>query len=187
MHDIKRDGEFSYSSTQVNFEGMDKHAILDFGKNFIDPTDLVEWGLETTVHCTIKYGIETNDVNPLREIAKMTKPISLVLGKTSIFSTNPDYDVVKIDVLSQDLRNLNKLIKDSVPCTDTFPVYMPHVTIGYCKSGSGQKYVGNTMFEGKQFTFNKFIFSPSEGEDVSLYFFDHNNGTPLLCGNPDSL
>ena len=169
MKNIKREGEFSFSSTQLNLEKEDKKEILEFNKSFIAEEDLVEWGLESTPHITVKYGLHTNDARDLNELVKCHMPVKVFLGKTNVFESD-EYDVVVFDVISKQIRELNKKIKNSLECTDTFKTYIPHMTIAYVRKGEGAKYKNNETFYGKVFTFDKLVFSPSEGEDSIMYF-----------------
>lgn len=162
--------KYSYSSTQLNLENQDKVDILQFQKDFIDVNDLANLGYEDVPHITVKYGLHDLHPDKLITTIKEIQPIKVILGKTSIFESDNLFDVVKIDVLSKDLRKLNKLISSSLENTDTFKVYSPHITLARVFKGNGQKYIGNDKFEGKSITFDKIVFSPYKGEDTLVYF-----------------
>jgi 2'-5' RNA ligase len=111
----------------------------------IDKDDVYErkgFGKETEPHVTILYGFHDN-VKPSEVLAsikdKAKNPIEMELTKISYFET-PEYDVVKYDVKSDLLYELNKIAK-SFPHTTNFPNYNPHMTISYVKKGRGKKYV----------------------------------------------
>ena len=61
------------------------------------------------------------------------------LGNINLFDSNDDFDVVKIDVISDDLQKINTALKE-LPNQTTFPVYEPHLTIAFIKKGTGDKY-----------------------------------------------
>ena len=92
----------------------------------------------------------------------------MTFGKVSLFETNPDFDVVKVEVKSEDLRRLNKKVSESQPVTDTHPTYRPHATIAYVKKGKGARYVGNGFLEGQTVTLDSVTFSGRDGERVEI-------------------
>ena len=57
---------------------------------------------------------------------------------------NKDYDVLKMDVRSNKLNELNELCK-TLPHTSTYPDYKPHITIAYLLKGNGSKYMNPTF------------------------------------------
>ncbi len=169
-----------FSSTQVNLPPATAKPVIDAGQKLIpeselytDPTD-PSYGREQEPHITVKYGLHTENADEVRKILANEKPFNVKLGKTSIFAADSGgredkpYDVVKIDVDSPELHRLNKLIADNTDVTDTFPTYEPHVTIAYVKKGQGEKYIGNTAFEGKTIPFNSIAFSSKSGEVVEI-------------------
>lgn len=154
------------SSTQLTFPPSEAKQILDFGKmipkaelyDSVDP----EWSdgaLETDIHVTALYGLTNHEADPVQKAIAGHGPVTITLGKVSAFTTNPDYDVLKVDVTGKALHDLNAKIA-KLPNANTFPDYKPHVTIAYLKKGEAAKYVGDDRFEGKQLTFNTLTFSP---------------------------
>lgn len=163
---------YEYSSTQFNLNFEDKQEIVNFTKSLIDKDDLLdEDSMEKIPHITIKYGLLTNDYKEVVPIIKTLKSINVILGKTSIFE-NDEFDVLKIDVLSKELRELNKLISDNLENEDKYLIYKPHLTLAYLKKGMGNKYKNNNQFEGKQIKFNYLLFSSSNNDEVKIYFND---------------
>ena len=147
---------YKFSSTQINLPKELADQVIAFG-NTIPDDELADDGRENEIHVTVKYGIHGNDVRPIRDAAKCFGPIEIVLGETSFFSCE-EYDVVKIDVESPRLVELNKIVADSTECTDTHPKYIPHVTVAYVAKGIGQKYSGISIFEGESFEADSFQF-----------------------------
>ena len=99
----------------------------------------------------------------VEEALKGERPVTVRFGKVSLFTTNPDYDVVKVDVESAGLHGLNKKVSEAQPNTETHPEYKPHVTIAYVRKGKGAKYVGNKFLEGQTVTLDSVIFSGRDG------------------------
>lgn len=113
--------------------------------SMIDKNDLNEeaGGLEHDAHITMLYGFH-EEVTP-EEIesflkSHITRPIKVGLSKISLFE-NGEFDVVKFDIVSPNLKRLHYLLRDKFPCTIKFPEYHPHATIAYVKPGEGSKYV----------------------------------------------
>ena len=57
-----------------------------------------------------KYYLENNEIN-ITAVFELLKPVKFKLGKITAFTTNGEYDVIKIDVNSPALHKLNKLLK----------------------------------------------------------------------------
>jgi 2'-5' RNA ligase len=161
--------EYKSSSTQVLLPKDIAERVIRFGKQ-IPEADLAENGREDNPHITVLYGLRGSRSDQVREILDGETAIKATLGKISLFTTNPDFDVVKIEVRSDDLTRLYEAIKEGAPNEQSFPEYNPHVTIGYVKKGKGNKYVGNTDFQGVDVTFDKVQFSGRFGnkEDIKL-------------------
>ena len=118
---------YDFSSVQMDFPDEIAEEIRAWGRVNIPSEILTDNGRENTVHVTVKYGIHITDFTEVREIFKDEKPVKVILGKITLFETNDDFDVVKIDVKSPDLQRLNKKISKNFEVTDTHPVYHPHV------------------------------------------------------------
>lgn len=144
-------GPHKFSSTQIQLDDKAADEIRTFGAT-IPTEELAEDGVETDIHVTVKYGIHTDDVSEIEDALHSWsgKEAMYLVGKTSLFPATEDhpYDVLKMNVISGNLHELNRLISDSVECTDTYPVYKPHVTVAYLKAGEGKKYVGRTLIHG---------------------------------------
>lgn len=167
----KVEGDYDYSSTQVNIEASLAEKIMDWGKDTIPDEDLFtegdNTGREDTPHITILYGVVAQKPDEVAELlSEESAPIKATLGKVSLFD-NDDYDVVKIDVDSDDLHRLHDLLADNVEHESSFPEYKPHVTIAYVKKGSGKLYSGSDEFEGTEISFDEVRFS-SKDEEVTM-------------------
>jgi 8-oxo-dGTP pyrophosphatase MutT (NUDIX family)/2'-5' RNA ligase len=149
--------EHKYASTQIEFAEPLRSRILSVAAA-IPATDLGEEGREDTPHVTVRYGLITDDPQAVIDVAKSHGPITVKLGKTSLF-TNPEADVLKLEVASDGLYRLNEALKASIPHTDKYPLYVPHVTLAYLKPGAGGKYVGWAGLDGETATINELIFS----------------------------
>ena len=152
----------SYSSLQVQVTGRPAEIARKMADSIPDK-DLGPEGRETEPHITCRWGLHFMTPSArLRETLRSFGPITATLGKTSLFS-NPDADVLKVDVESPDLHRLYKLIGRVVPVHTTHPTYKPHLTIAYLKPGKGKKYAGDASFVGQKMTFNAVTFSGKKG------------------------
>lgn len=126
------------------------------------------YGLETEPHITILYGIHSNvdddQVKNLFSNVKKTDFDITVNGINCFF--NKDYDVLKMDVQSNKLNELNELSK-SLPHTSTYPDYKPHLTMAYLLKGNGNKYI-NPTFRMKIDNIDKIVYSKTNGDKIDI-------------------
>ena len=118
----------------------------------IDPEDLYtgdneeRYGLEDEPHVTVLYGVHDNEIDfeKFKKSVddKMNEPIRAKVKGVSLFE-NENYDVVKLEIESDQLNEMNSMIRENFPYTNNFPDYNPHMTIAYVKPGMGKKYVSN--------------------------------------------
>lgn len=130
----------------------------------IDKEDIYDepgYGLEKEPHCTVLFGFHKDaDVDKMIELIKdnVDDSIELTLEKTSHFKPKDnDYDVVKFDVESEELKKLNSIMRKNFKYTNDHPVYKAHVTVSYVKKGKGKKYDGNhkpIKIKSKEFTYS---------------------------------
>lgn len=172
------DQKFEYQSTQLNLPSNVSKKVIDLGNTVAeediapDPTDNYDasiTGREKDPHITVLYGLDNKvDENAVREVLKDTAPITVKLGKTSLFEGD-ERDVLKIDVNSLELRAVNKAIDSALDTPGkTFNDYKPHVTVAYIKKGTGDKYTGDATLEGEEITFNSLAFSRQDGSQVEI-------------------
>lgn len=162
---------YEYSSTQINLPPNLTSRIIRWGKDSI-PEDQVYkvfnepgYGREGEIHVTVLYGLHETSPDRLRDILNTQDLFHVRLGKVTSF-TNPDkFDVVKVDVESPELHQLNTLLRTKFHYTSNFPVYRPHVTIAYVKKGLK---VSSDVFEGMEFTVGKLKFSSRSGAKYEL-------------------
>jgi 2'-5' RNA ligase len=170
------DGPHEFSSTQFDLpEGKVLDAVKKMALSIPDG-DLAGDGREKDFHVTVKYGLHTDDAVDVKKVVDSFGPVSVRLGKISLFPANESqiqrggeqYDVVKIDVDSENLHRLNNLVSDSLECTDTHPDYKPHITLAYVKPGAGKKYVGEWEGEEDELSFNALRFSSKDGNKTTI-------------------
>ena len=187
----KLNASYEYSSTQIQVPDNIARKVLDFGLAIPDDSIYLgtersteeqdawnRFGREDDVHITVKYGLHDSNPEPLIKCILDQGPIDIALGQTSLFEDNESYDVLKIDVMSDALHDLNSRITQALESTDTYPEYHPHITIAYLKKGLGADYAGSREFEGKIFKANSIVFSNQDGDRFTI------NLPPATSGEP---
>ncbi len=161
---------YKFATTDIELEPHLADFIIDWGRLHIPDDVLTDHGREDKIHVTVKYGLLAKDVPPeLQKIAQQTPQFRVFMGNVSLFTTNPKFDVVKIDVESPELHQLNKLITNAVPNETTYPDYHPHITIAYVEKGSCDHLNGEDPFEDpsveREFTASGMRFRGAGDED----------------------
>jgi len=149
------EADYKYSNTDITPSPEMSDFVLEWNQLNI-PDDVLHTdpdggkGREREPHVTVKYGLLSPDIpEELRQICKETPPFPVFLGTVSLFTTNPEFDVVKIDVESPWLRKLNQQISDTLPHEDTHPEYKPHLTLAYVEKGACDHLVGDDPFKAE--------------------------------------
>lgn len=168
---LLEDGFYKYGCAMVHLPQDLGDFLLNWGKlNIPDESLHVDEdngkGREDEMHVTVKFGLLADRLpDSVKEIAKNTEPFRVFLGNISFFR-NGEYDVVKIDVESPALRELNRQVSDAVPNEDKHPNYNPHVTLAYVKPGSCDKLEGVDPFqdgEAREFIAQEMVYK-GEGD-----------------------
>lgn len=139
--------------------------VFDLGLEKISNSDLYTeeegHGREDHIHVTVKYGLlEQDPSDELTEIVENFPRFRMRLGRISLFTDPEDFDVVKIDVSSPELEELNKMIS-GLPNEDKHDFH-PHCTIAYVKKGTCSNLVGLGDLEGEEFEVSKLRFSNAD-------------------------
>lgn len=155
----------SKTSTQLTMSPVQAKPFVDFAQSIPDSklygevdTEWANDSRETEPHVTVLYGLHDPEPSAATKIISQAEPITVKMGKTSIFS-NDKYDVLKVDVTGPKLHALNRELS-KLPNSNSYPTYKPHVTIAYLKKGEGERYAGDTRFEGQEMTFRSVTHSP---------------------------
>lgn len=167
---LKEEKQHDFASTQANLPAPVAEKIAD-AVALIPPEKLADKGIETEPHVTVKYGLHGEDPAAVAEVLKDEPPIEVTLGKASVFEGKDGKpDVLKVDVDSPALHELNAKIADALPHTDTFPDYHPHVTIAYLKPGEGAAYEGKAIegVTGEKITLPSVTFSDKGGKATEI-------------------
>lgn len=161
--------KYNYASTQFNVSKRIAELALDMNQ-YLQDEDLTENGRENEPHVTIRYGLDKDCVAEVLKRIIGIGPIQIRYGDVSLFERD-DFDVVKVDVISDDIHHLNNAIKD-LALKDDFAAtgYHPHLTLGYVKAGKGKKYLDiiPPLLKGRRETFVSFFFCDTDGEKYKI-------------------
>lgn len=163
--------KYSHSAVMIGFPDALAKRIKAWCKNNVPSKDVSTEGdakgRETQIHCTVKFGLHTNNAEEIEEILDGFGKFFIRLGSISRFISSDDFDVLKIEIESEKLQELHRLLSD-LPNDDKFKEYKPHATISYINKGSSYSLSGNDAFSGEQFEVNEVIFSPVVGNKTIL-------------------
>lgn len=140
-----------------------KSEISEYTKNTISVREIEKL---SNPHVTIKWGLETNNVEELIHVLGEFIPIRVMIGKTSMFMAD-DYreqDVVKLDVFGMSLIRMNRLLS-TMKHASIYKTYNPHITLAYVKKFHAIKYIGHNTVIGKKFVVDNVMFET----DTNLY------------------
>ena len=173
------------ATIQIKTLGPHKYGCLMAPLPSVLAADLLAWtranvpeqhlgpgGIETTPHVTVKYGFK--DAGPdhdarLRQVVRDFGAFPITLGPASLFTGGDDGDVLKLDVESDRLRELNKLVSFLFACEDKYPDYQPHVTLAYLDPKVSAPYASaGVPFTGRQVKFDRLLYSTAEGAEQFL-------------------
>jgi len=139
--DIQDVQDYGWTSIDVPQDVIDKvtsmQKTIDEDDLFIKEEGDWNYGLEDEFHITVKYGIVTKDAEKVKKAVEGFQGGEVNLYNIDLFE-NDEYDVLKVNVDSDALSELNKALSDNLETHDSFPTYNPHVTIAYIKSGLGK-------------------------------------------------
>jgi hypothetical protein len=176
----KRKSNYPFSSVQVNLPKIATKRIIHWGEENIPDEDIYEEpdnptrGREYESHVTVNYGIYNDTPKEIKRLLHRQKPFYIEFGKISVFAC-ANFDVVKIEVESPDLRRINKAILDSVKVADnSYNVYRPHVTIAFVKKNKGDKFNGNADFAGNRLLVDRLTFSSKNGIQTTIELKDES-------------
>jgi len=138
--------KYQYGCVMIdfNFENW-KELSSNIDKNDIYEKEGENYGIVPRAHLTLFYGLHSEvldeQVISCFDGFKLDDFVIEIDGITTF--ENPEFDVVKLNVILTDvLKEVNSRLS-KLPNGNRFPVYKPHITIAYTKSGTAHKYVKN--------------------------------------------
>ena len=156
--------QYQYSSVQISLPTPAADEIFGWGeeqiddsKIFLDPHDPL-YGREDEIHITVLYGLHTEKAELVRELVKYEPTFRVRLGPVSIFTNSNKFDVVKIEVISDNLHLLNEKLSYNLASTILYNKYQPHITVAYVDKGSCSHLNGCLDFNGAVYSVNTLFF-----------------------------
>jgi 2'-5' RNA ligase len=143
------------SSVQTELPARLASLVCALGKQ-IPAEHLAGDGLDLDVpHITLRYGLESDDAEPLRKIVTKHLPFFVKLGKTKTFEPGEDGSVpLYVEVVGpavQLLAQTRKAVEAAYECRpDDHPHYNPHVTVAFLAPEHAHKYVQQDSLAGKE-------------------------------------
>ena len=170
MKQIASGDKHEWGCLMMDFPEETAKKIQAWAKDNINADNLYKEnypGLEDHTHTTVVYGLgmDTDREEIKKYIENLNSPIKLTLNKVTKFDTDEKYDVIKIDIDSQDLHDLHKEIEKKFGLPgNTHKNYHPHLTLAKVKKGTEDELVGKDPFAGEKFELTQFDYSCPEKE-----------------------
>jgi 2'-5' RNA ligase len=167
------EGVYNHSTTQIDLPDDLRDEVIKWGKEKIADKDLVQdeknsMGREDEIHATVLYGLKDETPESFKKVVEAVAPFEARLGLVTLFKDNKEHDVVKIDIEAPELHRLHYEIAEAAPCENSFPTYVPHVTIAYVRKGAGDKVLGSDVFRGRTFKVDSLTFKDSEKKKMKI-------------------
>ena len=147
-------------------------------QNRIKSADLAEHGRELHPHVTVLEQVNTDDVAAVRRALANRPGGRLRFGSIGVFS-NPQHDILQIEVDSPELRRLHDLLAARLPNQENWPKYQPHVTLAYLKPGAGRKYLELNQLAGEEVDVDRVVFRAPTGQRHYLQLGGAGGEAPL--------
>lgn len=171
-----QNSHFDYSSTHIEPPVDLGDDITAWGRKHVSDDDIYvslqdfTYGREDEIHVTVLYGIHSEHPDQLRTLLAGEKPVHAQLGEVRVFSNAFKFDVLVVEVFSQDLIRLNKKLTKHMSYTNKYETYNPHLTIAYVKKGKGWKFSGYARWKGRKFVCDYVVFSSKNGTKERIVF-----------------
>lgn len=158
-------------------------SVLAYGR-LIPDAHLTDNGRESTPHITILHGITTNNVSDIEDALTDISPFTVSLSQTSVFH-EPEFDVLKIDVIDPDgrLLGIREALSNSLESSSTHGDYQPHITSAYLQPGMGNDHSANDYFKGYRLMIDQVVFGGQDGQRTTIKLNGQPNGDSNLMTN----
>jgi hypothetical protein len=142
--------------------------IWDMVPQLVDADD-EEYGREEDAHITVLYGLtRLPELFKIMRHLRETVPFDVELGAVSRFDNRPEYDVIKVDVASPGLVELNGWLRENCTNECTYPKYSPHMTLAYVLKGSMSSGLFDNPYLGKKIRIESLEFSHRDGTKIRM-------------------
>lgn len=167
--------EHEYGNTQINIpEDSDGGRVLDKLRSQISDEHLSGDGKDIGHnHCTVRYGIDSDDVDGIRDYIQQLRPFTAKLGRVTIFPPSKNSEgasPIVISVEAPELTAINKEMGEHGEFIEpTFKEYKPHATLAYVNPDHADKYK-DLDAGGVEFPVNSITISHKNGKQEEVPF-----------------
>ena len=140
--------------------------VVEWGQKNI-PADrlsgLPNKGYDKSPHITLATGITDEEPEKAFKLLEKQEPFKVNLGDVDCFRKHEKgYDVIKINVVSPILDELNAGVLGNLEVYDPILPYSPHITLAYVKPFSCEDLIGNKAFKGMDVPVEGYVYSDRE-------------------------
>lgn len=156
------------------------NRVLEWSSQMINPDNLSglpNKGYDKSPHITLATGIIDEAPEKAFKLLEKQGPFTVNLGAVDKFpKLEKGYDVLKINVESPILHDLNSGILNNLEVNDPIKPFNPHITLAYVKPFSCDEILGLDHFEGMEIPIDAYVYSDRQkgGKMVRL-----KKGKPL--------
>lgn len=172
IYENKSGNLYEYGCLMLKLDIPDwSNFLSEIDESLLYESDLDRYGLENEPHITIIYGLHNDifDDEVIELFSDLKKSeFDIKINGIDCFH-NLDYDVLKMNVKSDKLMELNEVSK-KLSHTSTYPCYIPHITIGYFQKGLAECY-SQPNFEMIISYIDKIIYSKTNGQKIDIPIF----------------
>lgn len=164
---------YSWSSLMIKFNPVIDEHIMSFANQHIpydcqnDPED--GSGIVTDPHISLLTDLEiTFPDSELRSIIRQIPTFTVDFGPISFFR-NGKVDVIKIEIISEQLNAIHYNLRSLIPNHYSFDEYQPHSTLAFVKPGSCDSILNQAnYFRGISYEVNWINYNSAKGISHSI-------------------
>lgn len=162
------EASYSYSMIGIEVPATIANRIKKWAKEKVPDNELdPKKKREEETHITVVYGLDSKDLEEVKNYLNKVEPFSVTLNKTSMFWVDKSCDVLKISVNSPALQKLYVELKEKFKPKKQYPEYHPHVTAAYLKKGYVEKYIDED-FSDVSFDVNTLTFFDNDSKKTHI-------------------
>jgi hypothetical protein len=172
---ILEESEGKAGCLMVNLPSFDAANIVKWVEKNVSPGILADSGIERCPHISVGFGFaaDVTDQEVFKAVGEFTRgrPLAVTLGDVSRFTGNPKYDVLKVDVDSEELCALHHSLRSTFGdrFKPTFDEYHPHLTLAYVLPNAMKALDGHGKFRGDIYIARDYVYStPGSTQKTNL-------------------
>jgi len=133
-----------------------------------------DYGIVKDLHCTVLYGlVSENDYFYLRGSLKDFGPFDIKIKDINKFTPNDNadqklFDVIYLEIESPILHQTHEFIKQNCKNKSSYPIYSPHITLGYVLPNTHNHLLGPCILTNTIFHIHLLYFNHREGFSLEM-------------------